>query len=56
MDAFIEHKRAIDALLAELAQRSADHFHTDPTVINWTDVAGLARLREALQDARDSSP
>jgi hypothetical protein len=56
LDAFIEHKRAIDALLAELVQKSDEHFHADPEAVGWSHVAGLDHLRQALENARDSAP
>ena len=56
MDAFIEHKRAIDALLAELMQKSEEHFHADPEAVGWSHVTGLSHLRQALENARDSAP
>ncbi|GHC66454.1 hypothetical protein [Neogemmobacter tilapiae] len=56
LDAFLAHKATIDTLLEELTKRSTEHFDADPEAINWTDVAGLARLSDALKDACDSAP
>lgn len=55
LDAFMTAKADIDALLADLAAKSADHFAANPDRIHWGDVGSLGEvamhLRRALENA-----
>ena len=54
LNAFIEEKIAIDALLERIAAASAEHFDRHPDEINFGDVGNLGRLRQQLQEASDA--
>lgn len=45
LEAFIAAKTEIDAVLARLASRSADHFGHSPDEVNWGHVGTLAHYR-----------
>ena len=47
--AFITAKTMIDNEIARLQKLSDDHFNANPEVINWTDVAELNRILDALK-------
>jgi hypothetical protein len=51
--AFIAHKAEIDALLARLADASADHFGYAPDEINWGHVGTLADHAALLKRISD---
>lgn len=53
LDAFIEHKARIDAMLERLQAASADHFKTNPDTLNWADVGSLADIANDLQNITD---
>lgn len=53
LDAFIEHKARIDALLERLQAASADHFETSPDAIGWGDAGFLADVAADLQHITD---
>ena len=53
LDAFIEHKARIDAMLERLQTASADHFETNPDSISWGDAGFLADVSADLQHITD---
>jgi len=55
LDAFIDAKFEIDAMLARLAALSADHFETHPDEINWGHVGTLNYYRAKLREITDSA-
>ena len=55
LDAFLDAKFEIDAMLARLAGLSADHFGTNPDEINWGHVGTLDHIRARLRELTDSA-
>ena len=53
LDAFIEHKARIDAMLERLQAASADHFETTPEEIRWGDAGFLADIASDLEHITD---
>ena len=54
LDAFIEHKTRIDAMLERLQAASTDHFETtNPDAIGWGDAGFLADIATDLQHITD---
>jgi hypothetical protein len=53
MDAFIEHKARIDAMLERLQAASADHFEASPEEIRWGDAGFLADIANDLEHITD---
>ena len=53
LDAFIEHKVRIDAMLERLQAASADHFETNPEEIRWGDAGFLADIANDLEHITD---
>lgn len=53
--AFVARKAEIDALLARLADSSADHFGYAPDEINWGHVGTLGHYAELLKRITDSA-
>ncbi len=53
LDAFIDAKLEIDAMLERLAALSADHFETSPDEINWGHVGTLNHYRAKLREISD---
>lgn len=53
LDAFIAAKTEIDAMLARLASRSADHFGYSPDELNWGHVGTLEHYRARLREITD---
>lgn len=53
LEAFIAAKTEIDAMLARLASRSADHFGHSPDEVNWGHVGTLAHYRARLREITD---
>ncbi len=53
LDAFIEHKARIDAMLERLQAVSADHFETNPDDIRWGDAGFLADIASDLEHITD---
>lgn len=53
LDAFIEHKTRIDAMLERLQATSADHFESNPEEIRWGDAGFLADIAGDLQHITD---
>lgn len=53
LSAFLAHKSAIDAILANLTAASEDHFNTFPDQCNWGKVGDLHNLRNALEAAAE---
>ena len=53
LDAFIEHKARIDAMLERLQAASADHFETNHDDIRWGDAGFLADIASDLQHITD---
>ena len=53
LDAFIAAKTEIDAMLARLASRSADHFGHSPDEVNWGHAGTLAHYRARLREITD---
>jgi hypothetical protein len=47
--AFMQAQTGIEALLAELQSRAADHFGADPDTLNWGHVGDLARIAYYLR-------
>ena len=53
LDAFIEHKASIVAMLARLQKANADHFETNPESIKWADVGTVVSISNDLQNITD---
>lgn len=53
LDAFIEYKTRIDAMLERLQTASADHFETNPEEIRWSDAGFLADIASDLEHITD---
>ncbi len=53
LDAFIEHKACIDAMLERLQAASADHFEANPEEIRWGDAGFLADIASDLEHITD---
>lgn len=53
LDAFIEHKTRIDAMLERLQAASADHFESNPEEIRWGDAGFLADIASDLEHIID---
>jgi hypothetical protein len=53
LDAFIEHKARIDAMLERLQVASTDHFETSPDDIRWGDAGFLADIASDLEHITD---
>ena len=53
LDAFIEHKTRIDAMMERLQAASADHFETNPEEICWGDAGFLADIASDLEHITD---
>jgi len=53
LDAFIEHKVRIDAMLERLQAASADHFEANPEEIRWGDAGFLADIANDLEHITD---
>lgn len=53
--AFLTRKAEIDAMLAHLAEASADHFGYAPDEINWGHVGTLAHYAELLKRITDAA-
>lgn len=53
LDAFIEHKTRIDAMLERLQAASANHFETNPEEIRWGDAGFLADIASDLEHITD---
>jgi len=53
VEAFTDAKMRFDALLAELAQASEDHFGADPETVLWGDAAWLSDATAKLKDIAD---
>ena len=51
--AFLAKKAEFDALLAELAQASEDHFGADPERVLWGEAAWLSDATAKLKDIAD---
>ncbi len=55
LNAFMEKKAAIDAMLARLQGLSDDHFNAHPDDINWGDVGTLENYTSLLKRITDSA-
>ena len=55
LNAFMEKKAAIDAILTRLQGLSDDHFNAHPDEINWGDVGTLNHYAGLLQRITDSA-
>ena len=53
LDAFIEHKARIDAILKRLQGACDDHFGTHPEEINWGDTGFIADIVKDLEGISD---
>lgn len=53
VEAFIAKIIQINRDLDRLKSAAEDHFDTDPEKLNWTDVAEIIRVAEALQQVSD---
>lgn len=53
LNRFLHHKANIDALLAEIATASSNHFDTIPDAINYGHVGTLADIHTRLGDIAD---
>ena len=51
--AFLAKTAEFDALLAELAQSSADHLGADPETVLWGEAAWLSDATAKLKDIAD---
>jgi len=54
LTAFLARKAEFDALLAELAQASEDHFGADPETVLWGEAAWLSDATAKLKDIADA--
>ncbi len=52
---FLAVKFEIDALLAKLTAKSADHFDVTPDELHWGHVGDVARIRDYLLLANDAA-
>lgn len=52
---FLRAKTEFDALLAELAALSADHFGVDPERLNWGHVGTMREYLVAVRRVADSA-
>jgi len=52
--AFLAKNAEFDALLAELAQASEDHFGADPEATLWGETAWLSDATAKLKDIADA--
>ena len=55
LEAFIEKKAEIDAMLARLQGLSDDHFNAHPDEINWGQVGTLEHYTSMLKRITDSA-
>ena len=55
LEAFIEKKAEIDAMLALLQMLSDDHFNAHPDEINWGHVGTLEHYSSLLKRITDSA-
>jgi len=55
LNAFMEKKAEIDAMLARLKTFSDDHFNAHPDEISWGDVGTLNHYAGLLQRITDSA-
>jgi hypothetical protein len=55
LNAFMEKKAAIDAMLTRLQTLSDDHFNAHPDEINWGDVGTLKNYTSLLKCITDSA-
>ncbi len=55
LNAFMEKKAAIDAMLARLQGLSDEHFNAHPDEINWGDVGTLENYTCLLKRITDSA-
>jgi len=55
LNAFMEKKVVIDAMLARLQELSDDHFNAHPDEISWGDVGTLNHYAGLLQRITDSA-
>ena len=53
LEAFLDRKARVDALLARLTAASDDHFGTDPEQVLWAADCALGRVEELLREAAD---
>ncbi len=53
LDAFIEHRTRIDAMLECLQAASVNHFETNPEEIRWGDAGFLADIASDLEHITD---
>ena len=53
LNLFLHHKANIDALLAEIATASSNHFDADPDAINYGHVGTLADIQTRLGEIAD---
>lgn len=51
LDAFLEQKAKIDALLAEIQNASDHHFDALPESVDWGHVGNLGHIAEVLGEA-----
>lgn len=55
LEAFVEKKADIDALLARLQQLSADHFEVSPDKVHWGHVGDLESHLSHLRQISDAT-
>ena len=53
LDAFIDKKAEIDAMLARLQALSDEHFNFDPDAVNWGSVGSIGSVASDLQKITD---
>ncbi len=53
LDAFINKKAQIDAMLARLQALSDDHFNFDPEAVNWGSVGSIGSVASDLRKITD---
>ena len=55
LDAFMDRKARIDAMLARLQTLSEDHFGADPGAVDWSHVGSLDGYAEHLREVCDQA-
>ena len=55
LESFVSNKNDIDAMLARLAARSAEHFNVNPDDVTWGDVGSIRGVAYDLQAICDQT-
>lgn len=54
LDAFLAKKAEFDALLADMAKMSADHFSAEPDSVHWGHVGDIAEHVKRMREVTDA--